>query len=352
LRQGGIGQYKRVFEQFWTGDPTCEVPGPKPPVIDIPPYEYEDEDGCKLTVNFYGFGSGAGGNANPVFKIEPNAATRAESDVIGGCNFEPVIYMGDPNGGPPYVGPWNPDWDQPDSPPFDWEDQLKDIANICSNKDVLDRLNQLFATPFPSANYKLLAPCEVDDQGNRLEVEVQIPALPATVALATRIDALIPILQGQKDFKQPICPPEPEPLEGEFRTIGFISEKTSPYGKSRLRKRLRYRSMSGIGLDALIDYWKDFQFVGGPVIVKHRGASWGTLTVWASTADEGKRVIRHAAGEAGIDADSVGRWEISGSTSTRLGVSDTMKVNTKGGFYWITNRDGSDGRPLVGAISP
>jgi hypothetical protein len=34
--------------------------------------------------------------------------------VIGGCNFEPVIYTGDPGGpGPPFVGPWDPDWDTP-----------------------------------------------------------------------------------------------------------------------------------------------------------------------------------------------------------------------------------------------
>ena len=106
--------------------------------------------------------------------------------------------------------------------------------------------------------------------------------------------------------------------------------------------------MSGIGLDALIDYWKDFQFDAGPDTVKHRGASWGTITVWAASADEGKRVIRHAAGEALIDADQVGRWEVSGSSSSRLGMPGKMKVNQAGGFYWITARDDPNGRPLVG----
>ena len=341
-----------TVDQIWEGDPTCEVPSP-PPIPDIPPFDYTDpEDGCELTVIFQGFGLGSGGNANPVFKIEPNAATRAESDVIGGCNFEPVIYMGDPNGGPPYVGPWKPDWDTPGDSPFQWKDDLKDTANICSNADVIQLLNQLLVDPFDGQTYVLNSFCEFDDQGNPLKVEVPIPSLSPLAAIATRINALVPLQQGQKNFKQPICPPEPVKLEGEFRTIGFISEKTSPNGKSRLRKRLRYRSVSGIGLDALIDYWKDFEFTSGPVIVKHRGASWGTITVWAASADEGKRVIRHAAGEALIDADQVGRWEVSGSSSTRLGVSDTMKINTSGGFYWITNRDGSNGRPLVGAVSP
>ena len=151
-----------------------------------------------------------------------------------------------------------------------------------------DALSDLYATPLGGANYKLLAPCEVDGDGNRLEVEVQIPELPTPIGIATRIEALIPILQGQKDFKQPTCDPTPVKLEGEFRTIGFISEKTSPYGKSRLRKRLRYRSLSGLGLDALIDYWKGFEFSAGSVVVKHRGASWGTITVWASFSKRGE----------------------------------------------------------------
>jgi len=346
LCDGKVYSWRQEFD----GDPTCEIPGPpKDPPLDIPPFDYTDpDDGCELTVIFQGFGSGAGGNANPVFKIEPNAATRAESDVIGGCNFEPVIYMGDPNGGPPYVGPWNPDWDQPGSPPYQWEDQLKDIANICSNKDVLDLLNQLLVNPFPETSYALNSICELDDQGKPevKTVERQIPSVPPLSSIARRIDALVPLLQGQKDFKQPICPPEKP--QGEFRTIGFISENRSPNGRDYLRKRLRYRSVSGIGLDALIDHWKDFEFDAGPVIVKHRGASWGTITVWATSANEGKRVIRHAAAEALVNVDQVGRWEISGSASTRLGLSGRMKVNAKGGYYWITARDGSDNRPRVG----
>ncbi len=287
---------------------------------------------------------------NPVFKIEPSAdeLLRADGGVISGCNFSPVIYTGGPPGGgqPPQYRPWNPDWDNPGGGLSPWQDFLNDLAGSLISNLLYDALSDLYATPLPPANYKLLAPCEADSEGNRLEVEVQIPSLPTTIALATRIEALIPILQGQKDFKQPICPPVKP--EGEFRTIGFISEEVSPNGKSCLRKRLRYRSKSGLGLDSVIDWWKDFQFNAGPVTVKHRGSSWGTITVWAASADEGKRVIRHAAGEAGFDADQVGRWEISGSSSSRLGMPGTMKVNQTGGYYWITARDGSDNRPLVG----
>jgi hypothetical protein len=28
-------------------------------------------------------------------------------------------------------------------------------------------------------------------------------------------------------------------------------------------------------------------------------------------------------------------------------VSGTMNIDTTGGFYWITDRDGSNGRPVV-----
>lgn len=200
----------------------------------------------------------------------------------------------------------------------------------------------------PGTTYQLRGVCEElpDGTTDQPVVERQIPTLTDLQAVSARIDALIPLLQGQKDFKQPTCPPVK--AQGELRTIGFISENYSPNGRNHLRKRVRYRSLSGIGLNALIDHWKDFQFDAGPVIVKHLGSSWGTVTVWAASADEGKRVIRHAAGEAGIDADSTGRWEISGSTSTRLGMPGKMKVNTSGGYFWITARDGASARPLVG----
>ena len=141
--------------------------------------------------------------------------------------------------------------------------------------------------------------------------------------------------------------PEEEPIEGEFRTICFRSNEVSPFGKSRLRKRLRYRSRSGIELSALVNHWRDFSWEAGAVRVQHLGASWGVPSVWAATADEGKRVLRHASREAGIDPDQVGRWKIGSSNNSRLGVSGTMMVDTTGGYFWITDRDGSDQRPTV-----
>mgnify|MGYP003323237596 CR=1 FL=1 len=159
-------------------------------------------------------------------------------------------------------------------------------------------------------------------------------------------DDLDKIQEELKKLKECACPEE-EPIQGQFRTISFRSDETSPFGKSRLRKRLRYRGSEGVELSALVDHWRDFSWQSGPVRVRHTGASWGTPEVWAATEDEGKRVIRHAGREAGIDPDQVGRWSARGSDSSRLGVSDTMRVDTTGGYYWITARDGSDQRPIV-----
>ncbi len=291
------------------------------------------------------------GHLNPVYKMEPAAELRTDGGRIGGCTFNNIVYTGAPIGGggePPVVGPWLPEWDD-DEDPFPWKDWLMDVLAGAVGSQIANLINEIFDVSYSGTTYRLVSVCEVNDAGEPVskEVAIQVPSAKSFSSVLNRIDALVPLLQGQKDFKQPVCPPVK--AQGDLRTIGFISENRSPNGRDYLRKRVRYRSMSGIGLDALIDYWKDFEFDAGPVIVKHLESSWGTVVVWAASIAEGKRVIRHAAGEAGIDADQTGRWEISSSTSTRLGMPGRMKVNAKGGYYWITARDGSDNRPRVGA---
>ena len=348
---GPCGGTTYTWDQVWTGDSTCNVPGPPAPEPIIPPYEYTDPvDGCSLTVNTKGWATDDNGSLNPVFKIEPGAELRAGGGVIGGCNFSPVIYTGNPGGPgePPIIRPWDPDWDIPSPGIPPWANFLREVAAGVAANTVLGAIDALFGVPEPPSTWELRSVCEVDAEGNpQVEiVEAEIPPLKSFQSVNKRIDALIPFLQALKDFKQPVCPPAK--AEGDLRTISFRSEEVSPNGKSCLRKRLRYRSLSGIGLNALIDYWKDFSFQAGPVIVKHIGSTLGSLTVWAASIDEGKRVILHAAGEAGVDANQAGRWEISGSTSTRRGMPGTMNIDMTGGYYWITARDGSDNRPIVG----
>jgi len=197
-----------------------------------------------------------------------------------------------------------------------------------------------------ASTYVMVAPCEKDAQGNNLEWERSLPAEQGLPAISNRLAALSDQVSQALAWKTPICNEQPE-IQGEFRTINFRSASASPYSSSRLRKRFRYRSISGLGLGEVVDHWRDFTFESGPYRVRHVGSSWGSPEVWAATEDEGKRVIRHAAGEAGIDPDQVGRWSTRSSDSSRLGVSDTMSVDTRGGIYRITSRDGSDGRPIV-----
>ena len=215
---------------------------------------------------------------------------------------------------------------------------------------LLPLLRDFFESDIPGTTYKLTGVCEVPDaDGNQPEAEFEAAAAKNLGAIINRLDTMDQMLQQHLAWKTPTCKTTFTPT-GDWRTISFISDEVSPYGSARLRKRFRYRSTSGLGLGEVIDHWKSFTWQAGPVCVQHADASWGTPQCWASTADEGKRVIRHAAGEAGIDPDQDGRWVISGSNSARVGVSGTMRVNTKGGYYWITARDGSEGRPIVGTV--
>ena len=200
-------------------------------------------------------------------------------------------------------------------------------------------------------NFLFRSPCGENADGTQQTVQYQLQGASELKdcfqALAGQNATIMTMLQQHLNWKTPTCDNETPELEGEFRTISFRSDETSPYGKSRLRKRLRYRSLSGIGLGELVDYWKDFTWQSGPICVKHTGSSWGSPQVWASSEAEGKRVLLHAAGEAGVDPNQVGRWLIGRSDSSRIGVSLQMRVDKTGGYWWITERDGSDGRPIV-----
>ena len=336
----------------------CTDDQPIPPTPDpvIPPYTYTDpDDGCQLTVNWKGLATDDHGHVSPVFKIEPSAETRAGGGLIGGCNFSPVIYTGPGGGppGPPIVGPWDPDWDIPGGGDTKWEEFLRDLAAGIVGEATYNLIESLFSTPYAGTIYRAVSVCETDADGEPISEAVEVPIPPASApeAQLTRLDAIVELLQAHKNFKQPTCELPPPCLEGDFRTISFRSSETSPYGKSALRKRFRYRSLSGLGLGAVVDHWKNFTWQSGSVIVSHKGHSWGTPQVWAASIDEGKRVIQHAAREAGFDAFEIGEWVISSSSSARCGVSLPMKVDTTGGYYWITERDGSNGWPLV-ALPP
>ena len=347
------------------GDPDGNIPVP-PDAFN--PINYTDvETNCTYTINLLGFGETyQGGPQVPIYNIQQaTPGLRANGGRVGGCNFDPVIYMPGPTTGPgdgpggggggggggPIVIPWDggggggggggtPDWVQL---------LLNALAGgggtIIANL-ILDALKQVY----PGLIYRMVSVCEKDPDGEPISeaIEVPIPDLPAPDAQLARLDALVELLQASKNFKQPICESESPPIpEGDFRTVSFRSDETSPYGKSRLRKRFRYRSVSGNDLSALVDHWKDFSWEGGPYRVRWVGGSWRSPEIWAASEAEGQRVIQHAAAEAGVSPLKGGRWSTRLSSSGRQGVPGTMRVDTTGGYYWITARDGSDERPIV-----
>ncbi len=85
----------------------CENPAPTPGPPTPDPYNYtDDETGCSLTVNFQGWGLDQAGRGNAIFQIAPaDEVLRADGGIIGGCNFNPVIYVDDGGNGGGGSGP-------------------------------------------------------------------------------------------------------------------------------------------------------------------------------------------------------------------------------------------------------
>ena len=138
--------------------------------------------------------------------------------------------------------------------------------------------------------------------------------------------------------------PKPE-KRGTWISTHWRSDADSPNSNRPLRKLFRYRSESSRTTDELQAYWGDFVWNSGPYCVIHKGAWWGTPQVWASSPEEGRRVIRRAGSEAGLDPDQVGEWIISSSDSPRYGMSRQMRLDVTSGERWVTRREGPSGFP-------
>jgi hypothetical protein len=313
--------------------------------------EYTNPDTqCIYNINPQGFvQESEGGGAGFVMKIEAAPAElRAAGGTVGGCNFEPTLVYQPPGGQPPTTIPWDPewpDWDGGGTPP--WLAALIGAAAGAAATAVDNALDALFEKTYPTGTREIYAACNYKENGDPETFSVTFPEENYQNRVLTSLDAIVDFQQQILLWRTPTCATS-SPKIGDYRTISFVSDEQSPNGDGRLAKRFRYRSSSGLGLDGVVDHWKDFTWSAGPVCVQHRDTQLGAPQVWAASIDEGKRVIRHAAAEAGIDPDQAGRWEVSGSDNPRYGMPGTMRVNTKGGFYWITSRLGPDQRPLVG----
>jgi hypothetical protein len=331
-----------------------ENPNP-PPAEAFDPIPYtDDQTGCTYNVQLLGFVEQvSGGTQDPVYVISGSDALRASGGVVGGCNFAPTVYYGGSGGGGGFGGgdgappfPYIPGDDEDGTP--NWLNTLRDVAvgaaAAAVGKLVADAIQDAFAPKYDGLIYRMVSVCEKDAQGEPISeaVEVSIPPLKAPEAQLARLDALVELLQAHKNFKQPVCPNERPKLEGDWVTTRWISDEKMDHSGVRLRKLFRYRTQSTRDLGQLSAYWCGFTWKSGPVCVIHKGAWWGTPQIWAESAEEGKRVIRHAAAEAGLDPDQVGGWTISSSRSPRNGMPGTMKILRKEGFPWVASRQGTD----------
>jgi len=320
-----------------------DIPNSLPP-IDLGPVSAGD---CTINATFHGFiASPSGvGNVEPVFEITPaNLLRNSGGIVVGECNFQPTVLVGGGGDGtkPPTAIP-NPGWPTSSDP---WWEYIAEGITGAVIEDIYSSIKEALFEQLPPASFTLVAPCNKDDQGDPDTFTVEFPQQPYQERIEAWQIASAELLQQQLNWKTPICRDHPA-LLGDWVTVRFESIENSPEGTRPLRKLFRYRSQSALDLGQIAAYWESFTWNAGPVCVQHKGASWGTPQCWAANADEGKRVIRFAGLEAGIDPDVVGEFVISGSSDPRFGMPGTMQVAQVQGLDWITSRQGPSGPPLL-----
>ena len=323
---------------------------PVDPTPTLPPYEWTDpETNCNYNVKFEGFAQiTPGGEARPVWTISGGEeTTRAGGGVIGGCNLSPTIYVqgGEGGGGgdgpiPPIPVPPNPPLPDGDGVPW-WVPAIAGAAGGALLNQILEAIQDIGSPSFNQGSFTLTAPCDVDENGDPQTRTWEFLEGSFEERMNAHQVALMEIMQQHLNWKTPTCTSEKPPLEGEWVTTRWESTEVMPHSGHRLRKQFRYRSKSSLDLAQRSAYWENFQWQSGDFVVRHEGAWWGNPQVWASSEEEGKRVIRFAAGEAGLDPDQVGEWKVSRSSSPRYGMSGTMKIQLYKGFPWISSRGGA-----------
>jgi len=197
-----------------------------------------------------------------------------------------------------------------------------------------------------AVTYTLDAGCtynqETEDFDTKFTYDVEATN-DGIVGLARRMDALAWMINNSGLIPYTTCAVKKPELDGEWVSTHWISDGASDNSKQPLRKLFRYRTKSDRTTKELRQHWKQLIWEAGPVLVEHRKAWWGNPAVWALNEEEGKRVLRFAGGEAGIDPDLDGEWFVGSSRSPRIGMKGRMRLARREGDYWVSSRDGSDG---------
>jgi hypothetical protein len=310
------------------------------------------DSGCNLTVEHVAINVEADGSMRPVYKISSagGPTAMATGGVIGGCNFDPIIYVGGGGGGdiyPPWYAPWAPGPDGPGGEPW-WYQLLRGAAAGATEAVVGKLLDSIFGEKLPGTVYRLHSVCETGTNGGPVDMarEVVIPPAKVLSGIAARLDALPTLTQGLKDFKQPICTTH-EPKQGIAHRVRFISDGVSPRNGKRYIKELGYRAQVERPLAEHRDHWRTFRWESGPFMVMSRGLPWGQPQVWAASFEEGRRVLTHAAAIAGVNlSDASHDWIENVTIGTRTGVIERFGVaQDRTGEVWVVRRTGSSGWP-------
>jgi hypothetical protein len=215
--------------------------------------------------------------------------------------------------------------------------------------DAVGKLYNLLISLSDAGQFTLSSPCvPADEPGgvNNPLLRQWDGSLTPGGGLEKRLDALAGLVQDSKNLRQPICN-DHQPTRGIAHRVRFISDGVSPRNGKRYLKDLGYRDQSGRPLVEHREHWKTFRWESGPFLVSSRGLPWGQPQVWASSFEEGRRVLTHAAAIAGVDVSSEShRWFERVQPSTRNGVVESFGVaRDRTGEVWVVARDGSDGWP-------
>ena len=318
-------------DQEWDQPPE---PSPLPPGADDIQKYVDQSTNCTYDVSLLGFAqSYKDGPVAPVWKIAPEAEeTRADTGGrMGGCNWSPIVYYGSP--------------DTPGPIPFpddgDWLGVLKNALGGALGNLLARALADLLNPVLSGSEYEFIAPCDFTPDKEQLSVIYQLPSQKYQSRVVSQLTVLQEMLQQHLNWKTPICfGHDPGTYK---RSITFASCENTDNGNRRCTKRFGYRSNSPCTERQLFEHWRLFEWDTGPVVVQHSGSALGSPQVWATSIDEGKRVIHHAGREAGVDPDQVGEWSIGGSDNPRYGVSHTVKLMQVRGLWQATQRKGSNG---------
>ena len=353
----------RPFNDDCTG--TSDGPPPLPPEMFEPKPYTDPVTNCNFNITFQGFvEQSPGGSVKPVYLLQEGenppdsggGGVRAGGGNMGGCSWPDTIFVpsdggggsGGGSGGPYYFpvpdGPTPPNG--PGGVPW-WAAPLLAASTNAALQLIGDSLKDMFETQLPEGSFTLQAPCDVDEEGNPLTQTWTYRKMKYQERSLAHQITMLEALQTHLNWKTPTCSDHEKPeLEGTWISTRWESDSNSPASNRPLRKLFRYRSKSTRDAEQLRQYWSDFQWEAGPYCVIHKRAWWGTPQVWAASPEEGKRVIRFAGIEAGIDPDQTGEWAVSSSDSPRYGMPGTMRLEVAGGVRWVTRRDGPSGVPV------